>query len=258
VPQTDPERIVPDFHAFRERTVAARALAFFVLPALALVGLGALLRRGAPERAVVAALALAPVVALAGSALLDQLGRRFHTRYLFFALAIVPPLLTVGLDVTVARLARPRRAALAAALALAVGVAGFAWTVRPSLDGYLRLPFSGMRDAVAFVAARPDAAAALRVGIGLGGDTARVYDPGVLHAETPDELRRLCASAAAAGRPLYVLYGHQGRNRHRFGDAFVLLDDPRLFAPLGRFDAIAPEFVYRVLRYTGAPLDAAP
>lgn len=252
VPQTDPGRPVPDFHDLRERTRAARPLAFLVLPVLALVGLGALLTRGGPERAVVAALALAPVAALAGSALLDQLGRRFHARYLLFALAIVPPLLAVGIEVVAARLAGPRRAALAVTLALAVGVAGFAGTVRSSLEAYVDLPFSGMRDSVAFVAARPDAASALRVGIGLGGDTARVYDPALLHAETVDELRALCARAAAEGRPLYVLYGYQGRNRVRRADVFALLDDPRLFEPLGRFDAITPEFVYRVLRYTGA------
>ncbi|HEX2484764.1 MAG TPA: hypothetical protein VHQ66_05670, partial [Myxococcota bacterium] len=91
VPRTDPERPVPDFHGLRSRTSLAWPLAFVALPALALVGLGAVLRRrDCPTRAVVAALAAAPVLALASSAILDQLGRRFHTRYLFFALAAIP------------------------------------------------------------------------------------------------------------------------------------------------------------------------
>jgi hypothetical protein len=246
---------VPDFHGLRSRTSLARPLAFVALPALALVGLGAVLRRrDGPTRAVVAALAAAPVLALASSAILDQLGRRFHTRYLFFALAAIPPLLAVGVDATASRLAGPRRAARAAALALGLAVAGFVWIVRPTLASYVRLPFSGMRDAVAYVAAQPDAERALRVGIGTGGDTARVYDPGVLHVERADELARLCERAAADGRPLYVLYGYTGRNRFRHPEVFALLDDPRLFEPLARFDAITPEFVYRALRYTGAPL----
>jgi hypothetical protein len=258
VPQTDPERTYYDFRGLRKRTAAARPLAFAALPALALVGLGALLRGAGPARPVVAALALAPVAALVGSALLDQLGRRFHARFLFFALALVPPVLAVGVDALAARLGGRRRGGLAAALALAVAVAGFAWAVLPALRSYAEHPFSGMRDAAAFVASSPDAAGALRAGVGLGGDTVRVYDPGVLHVETGDDLRGLCERARAEGRPLYVLYGYQGRNRLRHEDVFARLDDPRLFEPLGRFDAIAPEFVYRVLRYTGAPLGAAP
>ena len=254
IPQTDPERRYYDFRGLRARTALARPLAYGVLPVLALVGLAALLRRRGPERAVVAALALAPVVALVASALLNQLGRRFHARFLFFALALVPPLLAVGLDALAARLGGRRRGAAVAALALVLGVAGFAWAVFPATRNYVEHPFSGMRDAVEFVAAQPDAGSALRAGVGLGGDTARVYDPGVLHVETAADLRTLCDRARADGRPLYVLYGYQGRNRLRAGDVFALLDDPRLFEALGRFDAVAPEFVYRVLRYTGAPL----
>ena len=76
----------------------------------------------------------------------------------------------------------------------------------------------------------------------------------LLHVESAAELRALCERARAEGRPLYLLFGHPGQNRKHLPDVFQLLDDPRLFEPLGRFDAIAPEFVYRVLRYTGAPL----
>jgi hypothetical protein len=257
VPQTDDVLRVPDFHALRTRSGLARPVALVVLPALALLGLVALLRRPGP-RPVVAALALAPVAALAGSALLDQLGRRFHSRYLFFVLVLVPPLLAVGLELAAARLAGRRRAGLAGVCALALGVGAFAWVAAGSLGHYLRLPYSGMREAVASLVARPDAERALRVGIGLGGDTALVYDPTLLHAETAGELRHACERAAADGRPLYVLYGYQGRNRMRRPDVFALLDDPQLFEPLERFGAIAPEFVYRTLRYTGAPLPAEP
>jgi hypothetical protein len=109
-----------------------------------------------------------------------------------------------------------------------------------------------MREAVAFVAAQPDAAGALRVGLGLGGDTARVYDRDILSAETGEELRALCQRAEVEGRPLYVLLGYVGQNRKHRPDAMQLLDDPQRFETLGRFDAVAPEFVYRVLRYEPA------
>ena len=121
------------------------------------------------------------------------------------------------------------------------------------LENLATHPYAGMREAARFVAAQPDAARALRVGVGLGGDTPRVYLRDLLHVESGAELRALCEHARAEGRPLLLLYGHGGQNRGRRADAFALIDDPRLFEPLGRFDAVAPEFVYRVLRYTGAP-----
>jgi len=255
VPQTDPERTYPDLRVLRARSPVVRPVLFGALPALALLGLAAVLRRPGPQRSVALALLAAPPLAIAGSAALGHLGQRFHARYLFFALALVPPLLAVGVDTAASRLAGPRRAPRAAWAALALAVAGFAWLVFPATRNHAAHPYAGMREAVAFVAARPGAAAALRAGVGLGGDTARVYDPGLLHVEDAAGLRALLERARRDGRPLYVLYGYAGRNRHRHPDVFALLDERRLFEPLGRFDAIAPEFVYRVLRYTGAPPD---
>ena len=128
----------------------------------------------------------------------------------------------------------------------------FAWLDRAPLANLATHPYSGMREAVAFVAAQPDSGAALRAGYGLGGDTARVYDPTLLHVESGEEIRALCARAQAEGRPLYVLLGYTGQNRKHRPDGLLLLDDPSLFEPLGRFEAVAPEFVYRVLRYRPA------
>jgi hypothetical protein len=72
------------------------------------------------------------------------------------------------------------------------------------------------------------------------------------------ELAAACARAREEGRPLYVFYGHAALNRRRFPETMALLRDPGLFEPLARFDAIESEHVYRVLRYTGAPLASPP
>ena len=249
VPQTDPERVYPSLALLRRQQPALEPVLYLLLPALALAGLAAALHRRGPQRAVVAALGVAPFLALAASAAFGHLGQRFHPRYLFFVLAVVQPLAAIGLEVAATLLGGARRSRILAPLALGAGVVLFAWLDRAPLANLATHPYSGMREAVAFVAARPDSGAALRAGLGLGGDTARVYDPTLLHVETGEELRALCARAEAEGRPLYVLVGYSGQNRKHRPDAFVLLDDSALFEPLGRFEAVAPEFVYRVLRY---------
>ena len=72
----------------------------------------------------------------------------------------------------------------------------------------------------------------------------------LLHVESGEELRALCARAQAEGRPLYVLLGYTGQNRkHRRRRPSCSSTTRSLFEPLGRFEAVAPEFVYRVLRY---------
>jgi hypothetical protein len=254
LPQTDPERRYPSLRSLRAREPLLRPTVDFVLPALLGIGALAAWRRAGAARPVVVGLVLAPALALVASAALGHLGRRFHARYFFFVVAFVPPLLAIGLETIGSLLGGARRRAAAGALALAAGVALLAWLQRPALANLATHPYAGMRAAVAFVGGAPDAARALRAGFGLGGDTARVYDPTLLHAESAEDLRRLCARARADGRPLYLLYGYLGQNDRRHPDAFALLDDPRLFEPVGRFDAVAPEFVYRVLRYTGAPV----
>jgi hypothetical protein len=252
VPQTDPDRIYPSLAVLRESRPFLPPIVHYVLPAIALVGLGALLARRGPQRVVVSAMVVAPFLAVAVSAAAGHLGQRFHPRYLFFVLALVPLLLAVGVDAAAARLAGPRRGPRVAAGALAAFVLAIAALVAPSIANQATHPYAGMKEAARFVLAQPGAARSLRVGVGLGGDSPRVYDPAIVHVETGDELRSLLADARLVKRPLYVLYGHRGRNRKNYADVFPLLDDPALFEPLGRFEAVAPEFVYRVLRYTGA------
>jgi len=248
IPQTDPERVYPSVGVLRKQQPLLEPAIYLGFPVLVLAGLAAVLRRRGPERAVVAALVLAPCVALAASAAFGHLGQRFHPRYLFFLLALVPPLAAIGLEACATLAAGPRRGRTLAPLALAAGVLLFAWLGRAPLANLATHPYSGMREAVAFVAARPDASVALRAGLGMGGDTARVYDRELLHVETAAELRALCERAEAEARPLYVLQGYTGQTRKHRPDAVLLLEDAARFEPLGRFEAVAPEFVYRVFR----------
>jgi len=75
-----------------------------------------------------------------------------------------------------------------------------------------------------------------------------VQEPRLVHVETLAELEGLRARARAEGRPLYVLYGHRGQNTKRRPEVLAVLEDRAQFEPLGRFEAVAPEFVYRVVR----------
>ncbi|HVH07335.1 MAG TPA: hypothetical protein VNE71_15195, partial [Myxococcota bacterium] len=187
VPQTDPARRYPSLDELRRTNPLLRPTVWIALPALALAGLAALLARRGPHRPVVVALVLAPFLALAVSAAAGHLGRRFHPRYLFFVLAVVPPVLAVGVDAIAARLGGPR----AAAGALAAFVVLLAGLVAPSIANQSTHPYAGMKEAMRFAEAQPDAARALRAGVGLGGDTPRVYEPGLLHVETLAELEGL-------------------------------------------------------------------
>lgn len=95
----------------------------------------------------------------------------------------------------------------------------------------------------------------LKLGVGLGGDVPRVYDPWIESVNEAADVQAACGRARDAGRPLYVFYSHGALNRRRFPETMSLLRDPRLFEPVARFDGIESEHVYRVLRYTGAPCE---
>lgn len=99
-----------------------------------------------------------------------------------------------------------------------------------------------------------DPRAAIRAGLGLGARVPQIYDPWLRAFEDPAGLRALCDEARETGRPLYVYMGYPDKNRRKRGAAVALLDDPTLFRPIGRLEGIEVQFVYRVLRYSGAPL----
>jgi hypothetical protein len=231
---------------------------FVALPALVLGGaLRAVRRGGAAERAVLLGLCAAPLLLVLHRA---WDGFFAYPRFLIYALVPVATLLAVGSEGMLrAALRTPRLRRVGVPLGLAALLAAYQWTLLPLTRVLLRFPQAPAREVAEFIAGQRDAGAdgakgALRIGVGHGGDVPRVYDPWIENVTEAEELAAACARALQEGRALYVFYGHAALNRRRFPETMALLRDPGLFEPLARFDAIESEHVYRVLRYTGAPL----
>ena len=225
---------------------------YVLLPALALLGLARALRRGAaPERAI--------WLGLLGASALFFVHRELQAffilpRFVIFALPALVCLPVLGLETALGFVARGRRSAVAAGLAL--GLAGFAALVAPALRVLLTHPATPSRELVALLAAADDGhpGGVLRAGLGLGGDAPRVYDPGIVEVERPEQLEALCARARSEARPLYVFYAYGSVNQKRLPGLFIWVRDDRYFEPVARLDGIDSDMVIRVRRYTGRPL----
>jgi hypothetical protein len=230
------------------RHAAVEPIVFFALPLLAALGLARLAWRRGPARWPVLGVAAAVPLALAVAGLRGQF---FHHRFVFYGLLAVVMGLAAGSDLVTRRLFGRWRAA--APLALALALAGYAALVAPRLFELWERPHSPIRDALHWIQA-DGGERALRVGYGKGGDLSAIYDPWLVFATDARPIEALARRAREEGRPLYVMYGYPGENRQRFPGGFALFEDPRLFEERARFFGVAPEFTWRVLRYTGAPL----
>jgi hypothetical protein len=236
-------------------------IVYGAFPALAFAGaLRAVRRGGSAERAVLLGLCAAPMLMVLHRAF-D--GFFAYPRFLIYALVPVAALFAVGAEGLLRAVLRgPRARRLGVPLGLALLLAAYQWALLPLTRVLLRFPQEPAREVAEFVASQPGAGGerALRIGVGLGGDVPRVYDPWIESVHEVDELAEACRRARDEGRPLFAFYAHSALNRRRFPDTMNLLGDARLFEPLARFDGIESEHVYRVLRYTGAPCEppAAP
>jgi hypothetical protein len=222
-----------------------------VLPLLALGGLWRVWRRGgAAERAVLAGVVLPVPLFLLHR---ELQGFAVMPRFAVYGLACTVPLLALGLDGAAGLVRRPR---VARAAFLVLGVIGYATLVAPQLRLLLTRPIEPTREVIEFLASEEAKASggAIRAGAGLGGDVPRVYDPSIREVTKPAELAALTREATASGRTLFVFFGYGPLNHRRLPKLFALLDDRRLFEPIGRLDGIESETVFRVLRYTGEPL----
>jgi hypothetical protein len=229
-----------------------------VMPALALLGLArAWARSRAAERGVLAGIILAVPFLLLHR---ELQGFALIHRWAVFGLAATVPLLAIGIEgALAAAIPSPRAARAALPAALALAVAGFVALVAPQLRLLLTRPVEPTREVLALLARTEGAAPpAIWAGVGLGGDVPRVYDPSLREVRSPAELAALIDEARAGGKPLYAFYGYGPLNHQRQPDLFALLDDARLFVPIGRLDGIESETVFRVLRYTGKPLGGPP
>jgi hypothetical protein len=231
---------------------------YAALPAALFAGaLRALRTGGAAERAVLLGLVCAPLLMVLQRA---WDGFFAYPRFLIYALVPVAALVAVGCEGLLrAALRAPRLRRVGVPIGLAALLAGYQLALLPLTRVLLHFPQAPAREVAEFIAQQDgagssDGKGALRIGVGHGGDVPRVYDPWIESLTDADELAAACARARREGRALYVFYGHAALNRRRFPETMALLRDPGLFEPLARFDAIESEHVYRVLRYTGAPI----
>jgi hypothetical protein len=241
-----------------ETAPGALQLAVAVLvPALLGWGVVRVARRDAAARAVGFGLAAAPVLLMVHRAV-D--GFFLYPRFAIYALVPATALLAIGLEGLLRAAARtPERARRVVPAGLAAGLAAYQLALWPQTRVLLRFPQEPAREVAAFVraAGAEGPRGTIAVGIGLGGDVPRVYDPWIVAVDERGELAREIARAAAEGRGLYAFYAHAALNRQRFPDTLALLDDRALFEPAARFDGIEAEHVYRIFRWTGAPVPAA-
>lgn len=252
----EPDAAFPTFAVLAEGWPWLRAVAFGVLPALALVGLARIAATArARERAVGLALVLAAALLLLHRALH---GFFVLHRFSYFALAAVVPCLAAGAEGVLRALLRGARARrIGVPAGLAAGLAAYAALSAPALAVLLTHPATPSREVAEYLLARDREAprGVLRAGLGLGGEVARVYDPWLVPVEGRGELFALAARARAEGRPLYVVFSYAALNARRMAPLFEPVLDPALFEPMAHFDGIEGEQVIRVRRYTGAPLD---
>lgn len=250
----EPDVWFPTLAALGPTRPIARAMVYVVFPAIGLAGIARALRRGsAASRAVWIGL-LAPVALF----FLHRALQSFFIlpRFVLFALPAFVCAPMVGLEGTLAFLARGRTKLVAAGLALAL--AAFGALVAPALQVLWSNPASPSRELVALLdeleAGAPDGI--LRAGLGLGGDAPRVYDPRIVEVERRDQLEALCARARAEGRPLYVFYAYGSVNQKRLPRLFEWVANPAYFEPIARLDGIDHDMVVRVRRFTGRALPA--
>jgi hypothetical protein len=231
-----------------------RAVLGIGVPLLAAAGAARGLRRGGASGAILAGLVAAPALLILHRAV-D--GFFAYPRFTIYALVPATACLAIGAEGLLRAALRPPKLRRALAPAgLAAGLVAYQVALWPQTRVLLRNPHAPTREVAGYRAPRDRALPGRieRIGVGLGGDVPRVYDPWIREVTDPAELAGALARARADERPLYVIYGYGELNRRRHPDLMALLDDRRLFEPLARFDGIESLHVYRVLRYGGAPL----
>jgi hypothetical protein len=189
---------------------------------------------------------LAGVVHLLVTASLDLY---YYPRFSTFLI----PSVVVGWAIVWSQLAQKawrRGGGLAMALPAALGF--FLATAMPQVANLVRNPhepFPEIRTAFAALRAAAPGGEAITAGYGLGSDILHdIYDPKVKFIRSRQELEALMRQADAYGRPLYVVYGLQSFNRATLPDGFTLLDDPRFFSKIRRFQGNDPRHTFFLLR----------
>lgn len=191
------------------------------------------------------ALPVAGIVHLLMTAALDWY---YYPRFSTFVL----PAVVVGWAIVWTQLAsKATRKGGGLAMALPAALVFFLATAMPQVGNLVRNPhepFQEIRTAFAALRAASPGREALTAGYGLGSDILHdIYDPKAKFIRSRSELEGLMG----AGRPLYVVYGLQSFNRATVPDGFTLLDDPRHFSIIQRFQGNDPRHTFFLLRFEG-------
>lgn len=228
------------------------------LPALVAFGLLRTCRRGgAPERAVAIALLAAPGLLVAHRAV-D--GFFAYQRFAIYGLIPAVALLAIGFEGVLRSLWRGAPPRWAVPAGLAAGLAGYQLVVAAQTRVLLERPNTPAREVAEFMARQESdhPLGVAKLGVGLGGQVPRVYDPFIVEVRRAPELLAALEQAHREARPLLAAFGYAAQNARHYPRIVEILEDPALFEPVARFDGIESEHVYRVLRYSGAKPPAPP
>lgn len=234
-----------------------KPILFGLIPFLVAVGLIALLRRREPLAWPMLAIFFAAAGAVAMAVVLVQ---AITPRFLIFALPAVVVTALIGVETIIGLCSSwmPRLSRFLPPAIFAVTVLAFSQLTHAERKLVMTRPISPARDAVQFMLQQTssDPAKSLRVGFGNWADTPIIYDAYLKPIGTRDELITFCQRSLSEGKPLYVFYCNNLLNRQRVPEAFVLLDDRRLFEKVATFEGLADRDYHTVLRFTGSDLPA--
>lgn len=239
------------FPTFDTLPLALRLLLGAGLPALVAAGLLRTCRRGgAPERAVAIALLAAPLLLVTHRAI-D--GFFAYQRFAIYALIPVAAFVAIGFEGALRALLR-RHPRWAVPAGLAAGLVAYQIAVAPATRLLLERPNTPAREVAEFMARQESdhPLGVAKLGVGMGGQVPRVYDPFIVEVTRASELLGALGDAHREGRPLFAAFGYSAQNRRHYPRIVEILEDPALFEPVARFDGIESEHVYRVLRSRGA------
>jgi hypothetical protein len=178
-------------------------------------------------------------------------------RFAIYGMVASVPFVVIGLEGALAA-ALPERARRAGVpIGLAAGLCAFQLFVWPQTALLLERPQMPSREIAEFLAEqdRSVPGGVIRAGVALGGNVPEVYDHAIVHVQRREQIAELARRSREEGRPFFVFYGYNQPNRlGPFAAVFEDLDDPDAFREVASWSGIESDFVFRMLRYTGAPV----
>lgn len=183
-------------------------------------------------------------------------GNHLHIWYLIFALPGTVILLGLGLTYFGSFLAGAfgKYRTSAAFILGTVYLALFAWLTQDQRKVYQQHAKEPLKEVIHTIYRdidpySPEADEVITAGV---WSDAVIYDPWILHVFRPKDFFAVMERSLDENRPFYYTYGHSRTARHDVPDAFVLIDNPKLFRPINKFWGLEErQFNHYLLEFVG-------